>query len=162
MKMTTYQVVKDFSAKDVERDGSWTIFKDKFINVYFTNFDNVYFTYAGCTTLYVVQRERVKDCVQAISVLTTNDIKAPTTTKKSYQDEFNIQGVYFNELTGTTVVKFNDDSVSKTTCSNGDFFDPFVGFCIAFTKGMLLSKGFTLKAVKGSLARIFKRHGIKK
>ena len=81
-----------------------------------------------------------------IGVLTENSFK-----KADVFD--NIDNVFFNSTKGTTVIKWKDGSISKSTCLVDDHFDPFVGFCIAHT-----TKGISKKKLKERIARKFKKN----
>ena len=65
----------------------------------------------------------------------------------------NIENVFFNSKKGITVIKWKDGSMSKSTCDNQDKFDPFVGFCIAYT-----TKGMSKSKLKERIQRKFKKN----
>ena len=64
-----------------------------------------------------------------------------------------IENVFFNSKKGITVIKWKDGSMSKSTCDNQDKFDPFVGFCIAYT-----TKGMSKSKLKERIQRKFKKN----
>lgn len=64
-----------------------------------------------------------------------------------------IENVFFNSKKGTTVIKWKDGSVSKSTCDTDDHFDPFIGFCIAYT-----TKGMSKSKLKERIQRKFKKN----
>jgi len=64
-----------------------------------------------------------------------------------------IENIFFNEEKRTVVIKWKDDTTTKSTCNESDYFDPFVGFCIAYT-----SKEFNSKLkLKAKIMRMFEK-----
>lgn len=53
-----------------------------------------------------------------------------------YLEDFNfkIKDCYVNEEKRTVVIKWADNSTTKSTCHKADTFDPVAGFAIAFAK----------------------------
>lgn len=64
-----------------------------------------------------------------------------------------IENVFFNSKKGITVIKWKDGTISKSTCDNQDKFDPFIGFCIAYT-----TKGMSKSKLKERIQRKFKKN----
>jgi hypothetical protein len=70
------------------------------------------------------------------------------------QSPFNdVEDVFFNSKKGITVIKWKDGTTSKSTCSVDDEFDPFVGFCIAYT-----SRDMSKSKIKERIQRKFKKN----
>jgi len=64
-----------------------------------------------------------------------------------------IENVFYNEEKRTVVIKWKDGTTTKSTCYETDYFDPFVGFCIAYTV-----KDFSGKAkLKAKIMRMFEK-----
>lgn len=81
-------------------------------------------------------------------------IRGLPTRKFAKPDVFdNIENVFFNSKKGTTVIKWKDGSISKSTCDTDDHFDPFIGFCIAYT-----TKGMSKSKLKERIQRKFKKN----
>lgn len=66
-------------------------------------------------------------------------------TKQNYNG---VKSVYYNDKKRVVVIKWEDGTYTKSTCDKDDYFDVFVGFCIAFTSKHFKSKANAKRFVK--------------
>lgn len=63
------------------------------------------------------------------------------TTAKPILHQNSIKGVWFNRNKGVTVVRWNDDTITKVKCHNGDKFNPEHGLAMCISKKAFGNKG---------------------